>query len=192
MCRVRFYSILYSSARSNGIDTELRATFRFRIVLARTNVSPHTVKMAKWCFTYTENVCQNRTQSHRHTFAIWRAISFAQSSEMHSCVFPWCVLLESNETAMTTFTTTTTSTTRKSCDIPTSSSVHTRVFAMQFIFIWWLSLGMCQANARHYANQTISTLDTFYINNVGCAQLFIRYFLLVFCVFAARKRVCVA
>lgn len=98
--------------------------------------------------THTATMHTHSERYARHTFAIWRAISFAQNREMHSCVFHDVGReLESDvsvddrrrrhrhrQTAS-----------RKPCGDNTSTE-RIRVFAMQFVFIWWIARAVCQAS----------------------------------------------
>lgn len=67
----------------------------FKCWVARTNVGSHS-KNVKSYFTYTETV-RHTHQHPAHTCHITDNLNCAESSEVHSSVFPWCRTNDSDD-----------------------------------------------------------------------------------------------
>lgn len=70
-------------------------TISFECWVARTNVGSHS-KNVKSYFTYTETV-RHTHQHPAHTCHITDNLNCAESSEVHSSVFPWCRTNDSDD-----------------------------------------------------------------------------------------------
>lgn len=132
------------------------------IQMARTNVGSQIVKNSESYFTYTENV----QHTPAHNCHLTGNLICAQNRGMHSSVSHGV----EPTTAMTTYDE----------DIARWRQIQsTYTYAIHFYLATmckWLA-SLWRSLWDEVANQTISTLDTFYINNFVSAQLCIPYFL---------------